>query len=64
MVSDGVPPEQAWKNLRFTAQELLTPAVSAADGDGFANLVEYTFRSDPRQANPALPPAAPRGKTD
>jgi len=57
MVFNGASPAQAWKSLRFTAQELLTPAISDdtadADGDGLPNLVEYALRSDPRQPNPA-----------
>lgn len=57
MVFNGASPAQAWKNLRFTSQELLIPAISAdtadADGDGLPNLLEYEFHSDPRQPNPA-----------
>ena len=57
MVFNGASPAQAWKNLWFTSQELLTPAISGdaadADGDGLANLVEYTLHSDPREANSA-----------
>lgn len=57
MVFLGATPEQAWKSLRFTAAELLNPAISGdaadADGDGLATLLEYEFNSDPRWPNSA-----------
>jgi endonuclease I len=53
----GVMPEQAWASLRFSPQELLSPAISGdttdPDGDGLANLLEYVFATDPRQSNSA-----------
>lgn len=60
IVFASVTPAQAWKNVRFTASELATPGISGdtadPDKDGYANLVEYTLRTEPRQpqTTPAL----------
>jgi uncharacterized repeat protein (TIGR01451 family) len=52
----------AWRNLKFTAQELANPSVSGAnadpDNDGVPNLMEYASNLDPKVAdtsnNPVL----------
>ncbi|MEK7684743.1 MAG: sialidase family protein [Verrucomicrobiota bacterium] len=49
---------ETWRTLRFTATELLTPALSAAQsqpaGDGIPNLFKYAFGLEP-----AIPAASP-----
>jgi hypothetical protein len=48
-------PYDAWRAARFTAEELLDPAISGdtadPDGDGLANLMEYALGLEPKTAN-------------
>jgi sialate O-acetylesterase len=54
---------QQWRDLHFAPEDLADPALEGAlwgdaadpDGDGIANLLEYLFGSDPRQAEPDQP---------
>jgi hypothetical protein len=53
----NLSPYAAWKNGRFSIQELGDPSVSGdladPDQDGSPNLVEYTLRTDARWSNEA-----------
>lgn len=56
-----VPPVNIWLNTHFSAAEQALPAIGGlsgdADGDGFANLLEYAFAGDPRSPSRAIAPA-------
>lgn len=57
-ITDNTPPVVptflTWQNQRFTAPELLNPAISDPgadpDQDGYINLFEYAFGLDPKNA--------------
>ena len=53
-------PQEAWLKTRFTAAELLDPALSgdlaSPAGDGVGNLLKYAFNLEPRAAGAAALP--------
>jgi len=65
-ITDTTPPVAptflTWQNQRFTAPELLNPAISDPgadpDQDGYINLFEYAFGLDPKAAPTAAEQAA------
>jgi hypothetical protein len=58
MVFLSLGPWDAWRSLRFTAQEIPVASVASdaadPDHDGLGNFGEHTLRSDPRAPSAAL----------
>lgn len=68
ILTSPLPPFQSWSLARFSAQQMLDPAVGGPsadpDGDGLSNLTEYALGREPKVAEAAPAPVASNDGTD